>query len=212
MTDSTTRINDGDLPGTALESVPVSETASNTFEQANIEFARLEFHPEEQIGDTIHKTGEIIAFTVPVDAVLMDDGQLIPEETSQMDELKYHSAAPERVTTWDGPFEIYYNDFIDAIRHRAGTATVTFHPQVPVNRRLVVPDDTWTFTVPVDEVLDADGNVIGGDTPESDRLANHENAPAIAQEWSKLTGWCYKITIDSVPEHIAASGGEGNDE
>lgn len=78
----------------------------------------------------------------------------------------------------------------------ATEATVTFHPEIPINGRLVVPDDTWTFTVPINAVTDDDGFLLEDDTAASDTLANHENAPEIARRWSELTDWCYRITID----------------
>ena len=202
MTDATTTTSDEQLPGVALDSVPNPKTARETFQQEGIQYARLEFHPEEQFHDQIHATGDVIDFVVPVDAVLTDDGQLVSERTSQMDGLKHHSQAPDSVASWDGLFEILYGEFIDEARYDAETAVVTFHPQIPVNRCLVVPDDTWTFTVPVKDVLDADGDVVSDDTEASDRLARHTNAPPIAQQWGSLTDWCYKITVDDVPSTV----------
>ena len=211
MTDATNTPVDESLPGTVLESIPNPETASEIFDDYGIEYARVTFYAEEQHGDQIHRTGDTITYTVPIHSVLTDDGELIREETPRMDAVKSVPAAPVTVAEWDGPFEIYYDEFLDDTRYRAETAVVTFHPMIPLNGRLVVPDDTWTYRVPVSAVLDDDGNILEDDTAESDWLIHHQNAPTIAQQWCSVTDWCYKVTIDSVPDTVDAFREATND-
>jgi hypothetical protein len=75
-------------------------------------------------------------------------------------------------------------------------AKVTFHPQVPTADQLVEPDDTWTYNVPIGVATDEDGAVYPDDSSASDSLARHENAPEIAQRWTELTGWYFRVTVD----------------
>lgn len=203
ITSVTNPITGEQLPGTAYETIPPAKSAEEFFTENNITHAKVSFQPEENRHGYIHQSGDEITYTIPVETVLVESGELIREDTSSMDALKNYHGAPPRVAEWDGPFEIRYMEFLDKTRYNAETATVTFHPQIPVDRRLVVPDDTWTFTVPIEEVIDDDGDLLEGNTYESDRLVQHDNAPLIAQEWGKLTNWCFRVSIDDIPEHLS---------
>ena len=59
----------------------------------------------------------------------------------------------------------------------ADEAVVTFHPQIWYDNRALTSDDTETYTIPIEAVLDDNGEVLEDDTGESDTLAGHENAP-----------------------------------
>jgi hypothetical protein len=67
----------------------------------------------------------------------------------------------------------------------ANEAVVTFHPQIWHDNRALTSDDIETYTVPIEAALDDNGELLEDDTGESDALANHENAPKRAQNWSE---------------------------
>lgn len=182
-------------------------TTAEELTENDITHVELTFHPqcwETHYGeDKAVRAGESISFIIPVEDVLDDQGELIPERTREMDTLKDHENAPSGVKCWSGPFEIYYGDFYsqpkdsESVVRDTALAVVAFHPQVPVNGDLVEVDDTWTFTVPAEMALAEDGSVIGDDTDASDHLATYEHAPEIVRRWTKLTDWYYRITIDA---------------
>lgn len=78
----------------------------------------------------------------------------------------------------------------------ADEAVVTFHPQIWQDNRTLTSDDTETYTVPVEAALDDNGELLEDDTGESDELADHENAPDRAQNWSESDPFC--VTIDGL--------------
>jgi hypothetical protein len=63
----------------------------------------------------------------------------------------------------------------------ADEAVVTFHPQMWKND-YAVTGDSVTYTVPIEDALNDDGEVRTGHG-ETDVLAHHENAPKKAQNW-----------------------------
>ncbi|EMA54377.1 hypothetical protein [Halococcus salifodinae] len=78
----------------------------------------------------------------------------------------------------------------------ADEAIVTFHPQIWLDNRALTSDDTETYTVPIEAALDDNGELLEDDSRESDGLANHENAPERAQNWSENDP--YYVTIDGL--------------
>ncbi|GAA0451505.1 hypothetical protein MUK72_15565 (plasmid) [Halococcus dombrowskii] len=78
----------------------------------------------------------------------------------------------------------------------ADEAIVTFHPQIWHDNRALTSDDTETYTVPIEAVLDDNGELLEDDTGGSDKLADHENAPKRAQNWSENDP--YYVTIDGL--------------
>jgi hypothetical protein len=173
--------------------------------ESDVTHARLMFRPEEPAADDSPTQFTLAAepetFVVPIQDVVGADGTLIEDETPALNELRTHDNAPEAVTDWDGPYTIIYDELFaapnaDEPPQGLTHAVVTFHPQIPVDRRLVIPDDTWSYTVPIQDVLDENGALLEDDTAESDQLARHENAPEIVRRWGELTDWCFRITID----------------
>ena len=59
---------------------------------------------------------------------------------------------------------------------------VKFHPQVWDNG-YALTGDAFEFTVPRDDAIDEDGELLEDATGESDQLRNHPNAPKKATKW-----------------------------
>jgi hypothetical protein len=80
--------------------------------------------------------------------------------------------------------------------HLEGTteAVVTFYPQIWRNDRAITGDETETFTVPIEEAVGDDGELLEDNTDKSGVLAYHENAPERAQNWYGP----FYVTIDEV--------------
>ena len=60
-------------------------------------------------------------------------------------------------------------------------AVVTFHPQIWHDNRALTSDETETYTVPIEDVLDDNGELLTDDAGKSDALADHETAPERVQ-------------------------------
>jgi hypothetical protein len=75
-------------------------------------------------------------------------------------------------------------------------AVVTFRPQIWYDNRALTSDDTETYTVPIEAVLDNNGELLEDDSRGSDKLAAHENAPERARNWSENDP--YFVTIDEL--------------
>lgn len=187
-------------------SEPEASTAEHSdapqFPDENITHISLQFHPQEWETHYREEYAVTARFVIPIEDAQRDDGSLIAEESQEMDTLKDHESAPDMVRDWSGPFEIRYDEFLDnpTLPDRSGiedvTATVTFRPQIPLNGSLIIPDDTWSYTVPAADVLTDDGEILKDDTAASDRLAHHDEAPEIVDRWTVLTDWYFRITID----------------
>lgn len=54
-----------------------------------------------------------VTFTVPVEAVLADDGEIVPDDSSQSDGLRRHENSPEWVQSWTGPFYVTIEGFLE---------------------------------------------------------------------------------------------------
>jgi hypothetical protein len=76
----------------------------------------------------------------------------------------------------------------------AEEAVVTFHPQIWHDNRAITSDDPERFTVPIEDALTPEGELLEDDTGESDQLRHHENAPERAQQWDGP----FYVTIDEV--------------
>lgn len=183
------------------------ETDADQLQATNVTHVTLNFRPEEWVergyDEYAEQAMETIQYVVPVEAVLDDNGMLIDEHTYEMDNLQAHENAPDVVKTWSGPFTLSYNEFHNSSNDQlpldVAVAVVTFHPEIPVDGELVVPDDAWSFTIPAKETLTPDGNdIVTDDTGASDALARSDHAPEIVRRWNELTltDWYYRISID----------------
>lgn len=61
-------------------------------------------------------------------------------------------------------------------------ARVTFHPQVEEQGCIRTLAETWSYRVPLEDAMDKTGTIVPDDTPESDALRDHENAPPVVQD------------------------------
>jgi hypothetical protein len=73
------------------------------------EGARVKFFPQVW-SDNRALTGDPIAFEVPIEDVLDEDGHLLKDNSGATDRLKEHEAAPDRVALWQGPFYVVIDE------------------------------------------------------------------------------------------------------
>lgn len=65
----------------------------------------------------------------------------------------------------------------------ATAVIVTFHPQIWRNDHAVTGTETETYALPIEDVLDENGELPESNTDESDELAWHDDAPKRARQW-----------------------------
>jgi hypothetical protein len=73
------------------------------------------------------------------------------------------------------------------------TALVTFYPQIwRGDRAITAHEQIEKFTVPLEDALDDDGEMLEDDSYGSDQLRCHDNAPKMAREWDGP----FYVTVD----------------
>lgn len=113
---------------------------------------------------------------------------------------KTHRAVPKptHITDFD-QYRIRQVTDKEKAPQNATVAIVTFQPQVPIDNRLHDTDDNWVFTVPIEDAVDTDNQILESDTHQSDSLISHDNAPTnIIEPYTQELNWPFRITVEAV--------------
>lgn len=112
-----------------------------------------------------------------------DDAEAETDDAEALADHLEHLAGKLREGYYRGHVEGEYTWRWESDPDRPTEAVVKFYPQVWDENDYALTGAPFTFTVPYEDALNDDGELVEDSSHESDLLRNHENAPEVVQKW-----------------------------